>query len=178
MKKALFFLILFTVIFGSAVYAQTPKVDITFAFTRLSGFSTNQYAIWIEDSNGKLVKTLYATKFTATGGYAKRPESIPTWVQKSGLKSLSKNEVDALTGATPRTGNQSYSWDGKDKNGNVSPPGVYRIFLEATVRAENRVLYSASFTLGTAAELEPAPEYTGTDTKDRHMIDKVKIRVR
>jgi len=152
-------------------------MEISFTYNSQRGFSSNQFAIWIEDCQGNLVTTLYTTKFTAAGGWSKRPNSLPLWVQKSGLSALAKKEIDAFTGATPKTGAQCYRWDGKDKNGNLAAPGEYRVFLEATLRDQNRVLYSASFTpvSGRHAEAEVKAEYFGSGTAERGMIEKVKV---
>ena len=174
MKKLLIIVFCFVC---SWVYAQNNpgSIDVSFVFNRQNGFSTNQYALWIEDSQGNLVKTLYATKFTATGGWAKRPESIPLWVSKSGLSTMAKNDIDAFTGATPRTGTMNYRWDGTDKNGKPLGPGEYKVFLEATLRGENRVLFSASVSLGSHVETEAKPVYFGSGTKERGMIENVKL---
>ena len=182
MKKILC-LGLFLVIFGAGLSAQTSassgNLEISFSFRRQTGFSTNQFAVWIEDSRGNFVKTLYATKFTASGGWAKRPQSIPLWVDRSGLSALDKKDVDAFSGATPRTGNLSYRWDGTDKNGNAVALGDYRVLLEATLKEDTKVLYSASFALGgESAGTELRPEYSGTRTKERDMIGNVKISYR
>ena len=157
--------------------APSGGVEVSFMFNRQSGFSTNQFAIWIEDSRGNVVKTLYATKFTATGGWSKRPQSIPLWVQKSGLSALNKKDIDALTGSTPRNGSLSYRWDGLDKNGNRASAGEYRLFLEATLRGDDGVLYNAPFTLGggTASEAEVKATYFGSGTRERGMIENVKV---
>ena len=167
----------------SCVYVaaqNSANVEISFGYNKQSGFSTNQYVIWVEDGKGNLVKTIYATKFTAGGGWAKRPESIPLWVSKSGLSAMSKKDIDAFSGATPKAGTMNYRWDGTDKNGNRVAPGEYRIFLEATLRAENRVLYSALITLGSASPIEAEVRslYFGSSDKERGMIENVKVTYR
>src|SRR5215470_12350337 len=82
---------------------QEGVVELTFSFARQSGYSTNQFAIWIEDSQNHHVKTIYATRFTANGGWSRRPSSIPMWVRQSELSTMSKTQIDTVTGATPRT---------------------------------------------------------------------------
>jgi len=183
--KKVYFLALFCLFFSwtnlaAQNSAPATGVEVSFAFNRQSGFSTNQFAIWIEDSKGNLVKTLYATKFTAGGGWSKRPQSIPLWVQKSNLSALSKKDVDALTGATPRAGTLNYRWDGLDKNGNRASAGEYRLFLEATLREDNRVLYEAPFSLGSGktGSIEAKSTYFGSGTKERGMIENVKAAYR
>jgi len=123
-------------------------LTITFDYEKISGSASNQFAVWIEDTDGKYINTLYATKWTAGGGYKTRPDSIALWVEKSGLDSMPKVEVDVIAGATPRAGNLSYSWDLTDKNGDTVQPGEYKFFVEGTLRWKNYVLYSGVITIG------------------------------
>jgi hypothetical protein len=188
MKKVLFITVFFFFFllacaagqsYAYASNASPSDVEISFVFNRQSGSSSNQYAIWVEDSSGNFVKTLYATRYTANGGWERRPQSIPLWVSKSGLSTMPRRDIDAITGATPRTGNQSYRWDGTDKNGSRLAAGEYRVFLEATLRGDNRVLYNASVTLGSGSgsnvEAEVRTEYFGSGTSERGMIESVKV---
>ena len=187
MKKLILLSVFFLVFSLVHISAQTSSsnsgAEISFTFNRQFGVGTNQFAVWIEDSRGNFVKTLYATRFTATGGWQRRPLSIPVWVKQSGISSLSKAEVDALTGATPRNGALNYKWDGTDKNGMALPSGEYRIFIEGTLRAENQVVYSALFSPGNSAsgsqvEAELKTEYKGNSTSNRNMISNVKVLYR
>ena len=60
---------------------ETPageRLEISFRFQR-GGIASSQYAIWIEDETGKLVRTLYVTSFTAKGGYEYRKDAVPIW---------------------------------------------------------------------------------------------------
>ena len=128
--------------------SELGDFTISFDYEKQSGYASNQFAVWIEDINGNLIKTLYATRFTANGGYKNRPDSIPTWVEKSGIASMSKNEVDAITGATPKTGTLFYTWDLTDNNGNTVSLGEYKFFVEGSLRWKNRVLYSGVIEVG------------------------------
>ncbi|WP_221621529.1 DUF2271 domain-containing protein [Paenibacillus rhizophilus] len=69
--------------------AASRTLGISFPFVRQDGIASNQFAVWVEDSRGRYVTTLYATRFIATGGYKLRPEAIPTWVKHSGLAKAS-----------------------------------------------------------------------------------------
>jgi hypothetical protein len=133
--------------------------------------------VWVEESQGRYIKTLYATKYSATGGWKKRETSIPVWVKKSGLSNLSNTQIDAITGATPRTGALTYAWDGTDSNGSVVSPGNYILFLEGTLRWGNQVLYRAPIRLGQGASAsEVTVEYSGDAGADHSMIADVKAR--
>jgi hypothetical protein len=172
--------VLFLMVICGSVFAQSASgargVEVSFTFTRQGGFGSNQFAVWVTDAEGSYVKTLYATRFTASGGYAKRPQSIPDWVRQSGLAGMGKAQADALTGATPRTGSQTYRWDGTNQAGAAVPPGLYRVFVEASLRNENRVLYSAAVEIGGpggAAAVQS--RYFGESAKERNMISGVRV---
>ena len=87
------------------------RLEISFKFQR-GGIASSQYAIWIENDEGQLVRTIYTTSFTAKGGYKYRKDAIPFWVSKANPKDMSSEQVDAITGATPRNGILVYQWDG------------------------------------------------------------------
>jgi len=164
----------------SAAHPTGAAAEITFTFTRQSGAATNQYAVWIEDAQGKYIKTLYASRWTANGGYSRRPTSIPLWVKQSGLSGMSAAQVDAISGATPSTGSVTYTWDGTDARGAAVPNGNYMLILEGTLRWENQAYYRAPITLGSgAAAARVSVDYVGErDTAaERAMIGGVAVRV-
>jgi hypothetical protein len=188
MKHTVAFLVIFYAIALSGVSAQSqPAVaELSFSYTRQSGSASNQFAVWIEDVRGNYVKTLYATRFTATGGWERRPQSIPQWVKQSGLAKLSKPRIDAFTGPTPKPGKLTYRWDGTDQTGAAVGAGEYRLFLEASLRNENRVVYSAVVPVGGSINgarrnAEVKAEYfgnaNGVGTAERGMIDGVQALV-
>ena len=177
MKKALFFCILFAVLTLTSAMAQQAAAEISFDFTRLRGSASNQFAIWIENAQGQYVKTLYATRYTANGGFRRRETSIPVWVRQSGLAGLNRNQVDALTGATPRTAALTYTWDGTNSAGASVPAGEYVLILEGTLRWANQVYYRAPIRLGQgAAASTVSVEYIGDADDDRAMIGNVRVR--
>jgi len=139
---------------------KAGTLTISLDYEKQSGYASNQFAVWIEDVGGNLVKTLYATRYTANGGYKNRPDSIPLWVDKSNLVVMSKTDVDAVSGATPVTGTQYYTWDMTDKNNNAVAPGEYTFFVEGSLRWKNRVIYSGVVdTNGGSAVIEAKAEY-------------------
>ena len=184
MKRFFVFFALLTALFLTCAAAQQNSAarqqaaaELTFSFTRQSGAASNQFAVWIEDSNGRYIKTLYATRYTANGGWRRRETSIPVWVRQSGLAGLTNAQIDVLTGATPRTGSLTYTWDGTDSLGAAVPSGDYIIFLEGTLRWENQVLYRAQIRFGRGpADAEVSVEYTGDPGAERVMIGNVAVR--
>ena len=119
-------------------------VEIIFDFERMSTMASNQFAIWIEDENGDFVKTIFVTDFTgARRGYRNRDTSLSYWVAKANPDDLSDTAIDAISGATPRAGKQTFVWDMKDANGVRVSDGIYRIMLEGTLYWESNVLCTA-----------------------------------
>jgi len=178
MKRYLVFFALLTVLFLVDGAAQQAAAELNFTFTRQSGAASNQFAVWIEDTGGRLIKTLYATRYTANGGWRQRATSIPVWVRQSGLSGMTSAQIDALTGATPRTGRLTYTWDGTDSRGTVVPNGDYYLILEGTLRWGNQVIYRAPVKLGRGpAETQVSVEYTGDATSERAMISDVTVQI-
>ena len=116
------------------------SLEVYFTYDKQSGWASNQFALWLEDADGNYVETLYATRYTANGGYKNRPESLSLWVGKSGLADKEKPDVDAVTSATPNPGELVFYKDFADL-----PGGEYRFVLEGSLRWNNRVVYSGTF---------------------------------
>ncbi|MCL2121786.1 MAG: DUF2271 domain-containing protein [Clostridiales bacterium] len=141
------------------------EVVISFDYVGQSGSASNQVAVWIEDMNGAYVQTVYVTRWTADGGFKTRPDSLFLWVEKSGVVSMPSYYVDAVSGATPKTGEVTCVWNLMDINGNRVPPGEYQFFVEGTLRWKNYVLYSGVIEIGdapTTVEADAAYVYAGS----------------
>jgi hypothetical protein len=137
--------------------AQPASIQITFDYEKQSGWASNQFAVWLEDMDGNYVRTLYATRWTANGGYSSRPTSIPVWVTRSGAAEADKAAIDAISGATPGTGEVS---TGFTFIADELPPGEYRFFVEGTLRWSNQVLFTGVIdTNGGAVTVEADVEY-------------------
>ena len=151
---------------ATTVHRQDDIVAITFDFSKQSGYASNQFAVWIEDANGKLVKTLFVTQFTANGGYEKRPDAIPVWVERSGI--AKDTALDANSGATPKSGLLRYVWDLTDETGARVADGTYTFYVEGTLRWKNHVLFSGEIDLnGEAVSAEATAQYTYLASEDQ-----------
>jgi hypothetical protein len=149
-------------------------VDISFDYTHRSGIASNQYAVWIENSAGEVVKTLFVTRFTAKGGWEQRPDALPIWVERSDLSSGSTGAADAYTGATPKSGTQTYIWDCTDETGQPVPEGDYHFLVEGTIFWQDAVLFEGILTVGGKESTSKAEaQYTTDAAKDSKMITSV-----
>lgn len=151
-------------------------LTIKFDYTHYPTLATGQYAIWIENMNGKLVRTIFVTRFTARGGYKTREDAIPTWVAKAKPADMSSEDIDGVTGATPQNGNQTYTWDGRDDKGNQLAAGKYRVCIEGTMYWASRVLYQGNFAHGGASnKVNLSVQYSSEDNTNRDMLRNVSV---
>ncbi len=150
--------------------AEGKSVEITFDYVKKQGPGSNQYAVWIENENNEVVKTLFVTSFTTKGriregepirrGYTYRPTCVPTWVTNAKAEEMTDAELDAFTGATPKEGGiQTFTWDFTDAAGNKVANGTYKVCVEATLKNEYRILY-----VGTVSTKDKAGDIAMTET--------------
>ncbi|WP_031533884.1 MULTISPECIES: hypothetical protein [unclassified Bacteroides] len=119
-----------------------------------------QIAIWIEDSSGRYVSTIYVSQKIATEGWLnasgnRRKEALPCWCHSRGIRyddglfcpTKQQPVTDALTGATPRKGFSMYF---REKTGLQR----FRVLVE--------VNHSTDFTDVYAKDAAPSsPYYSG-----------------
>lgn len=130
------------------VSGSTSQLTVELNFTRGSTKASSQYAIWIENDAGELIKTLYVSDFTASGGYAFRDDAVSKWVAKANPGEMADEEIDAISGSTPQSGIQRYTWDGTDATGKAVMNGTYHIYVEGTLYWSSIVLFSGDIEWG------------------------------
>ena len=176
MKRLLSLIMVAATLFAATSCAQkATSVEVSFNYERQDGPGSNQYAVWVENAKGDVVRTLFVTSYTTKGrargdeelvrGYIKRPNCVPTWVKTVKANDLSDEELDVFTGATPQSnGVQTFTWDLKDQKGAAVPTGNYTINVEATLFFESVVLYQAKFS--TDDEINKSLTFSETLTKE------------
>ena len=127
--------------------------------------------------NRKIVRTLYATSFTAEDGYKYREDAIPDWVRKAEPGKMTSAQVDAVTGATPPNGNLTYEWDGTDDNGKPVPSGVYRFFIEGSLYWKSRVVYTGEVNWGGKEQpsIPVSSHFFNPSPTNKNMITELKV---
>lgn len=165
------------------------ELEISFNYTKQAGPGSNQYAVWIENEAGAVVKTLFVTAFTTKGraragqpaqrGYTFRPTCVPTWVKAVKAESLSDAQMDAFTGATPASsGVQTFTWDFTDQDGKVVPAGNYKVYLQATYLNEGIVTYCGEFSSKDTGPLALKETFEADEQRNKDMITEVKAELR
>ena len=152
------------------------RLEVSFSYDKQLMVASSQYAIWIEDMSGNYVNTLYVTRYTAKEGFHRRPKSIPLWVSAARPSEMHTSEIDAISGATPRSGSYRVYWDFTDSSGNLVTGTEYRYFFEATMYNDDDVMYSGVITIGSSEwEQHPVPSYTVSDSEYKAMITSVRV---
>ena len=175
MKKLLVLLLLLS---AAALYAD---VSIDFDYKSMSGFSSNQMALWVENDKGEVVKTIFVTDFTARRrGYKKREQALNHWVSIAKPAQMSDADIDVISSATPKAGTQHFTWDLTDKAGKKVPSGKYFIKLEGTLYQGSNAVYTGTIDTSKATHgpievvLERSEPAT---TKNETMLQNVKMSV-
>lgn len=156
-------------------------VSIDFDYIRMSGMASNQFAVWIENSDGNVVKTIYVTNFTAVRrGYGNREDALCHWVKVAEPDSMDETEIDAISGATPQPGHQHLKWDLTDDEGQRVSDGQYSVKLEGTLFGSSNVVYTGVFSPEEVGEgkLELLTERSEPDNTDNeNMIQNVRMTI-
>lgn len=123
-------------------------LQISVDYQRSTERATNQVALWVEDSSETLVKTIFVSDFVGSRrGYTRREMALSGWQLAAKPETMTDEEVDAVSGATPQSGKLNFVWDFTDSNGEPVPDGRYRIPLEGNLYWESEILYTIEFDL-------------------------------
>ena len=165
--------------------AKASSLEVSFNYQKQAGPGSNQYAVWIENGKGEFVKTLFVTSYTAKGrarggepakrGYIVRPACVPTWVKNSKAEEKTDVQLDAVTGATPQSGLQTFTWDFTDEQGKPVPQGTYKVKVEATLIFDSDIVYTGTFsTKDKPGNITLTSELTKPDEQHKDMVTDVK----
>ena len=165
-------------------------LEVSFDYKRQAGPGSNQYAVWIENEKGDVVKTLFVTSYTTKGrtrpgeqpmrGYVKRPACVPVWVKASKAEEQTDQQLDAFTGATPNAdGTQTFTWDFTDQEGKAVKKGTYKVLVEATLFGESDIVYSGVFSFkDKTGDVVLTSTLTKEDESHKDMVTNVKAVLR
>lgn len=151
-------------------------LEVSVDYDQKEKWASDQFAMWIEDSSGNFINTLFVTEFATTElAYTERGDCVPVWVNKAQPSKMTAEEIDAISMATPLSGIYKHTWDLKDKQGNKVKTGVYVFVLEATLNNNSRVIFKNNITIGNKpVTVSGIPEYTHPDReKNKDMIRSV-----
>lgn len=105
---------------------------------------TYHTAMWLEDKNGRLLKTLFVSDELSHNEY-KQGTACPDWVKQSGWAKADKALVDAVSGPTPNVGSSTMAFD-LNKLGIAS--GTYQFCFQVHITEKENVLFRGTFEAG------------------------------
>jgi len=109
---------------------------------------TYHTAMWLENKDGKLVKTLFVSNELSANEY-KQGDACPDWVKQASWAKADKSVVDAVTGPTPNVGSGAMSFD---LNQLGVAPGSYRFCFQVHITDKYNVLFRGPLDAGQSAQ--------------------------
>ncbi|MCX6544518.1 MAG: DUF2271 domain-containing protein [Acidobacteria bacterium] len=107
---------------------------------------TYHTAMWLEDMQGRLVKTLFVSQELSNGEY-KLGQACPDWVKLAHWEKAPKPEVDAVTAPTPNVGAEEKIFDLAALG---VPPGTYQFKFQVHITEQYNVLHYGQIAVGPA----------------------------
>jgi hypothetical protein len=155
----------------TAAEKSPGSVTVSYVLHRIPKIASNQVAVWIENERGGYVKTLFASRYTARGGFGRRPQCLPEWVRVSDWKNASPGDVDAVSGATQKAGGIELVWDCTDGKGKPVAAGLYVYRIEGIIHWEKRVLWRGTIAVGGGTNSSTArAEYFPADAAETDVL--------
>ena len=89
---------------------------------------------------------------------------------------MSSTEIDAISGATPFSGDYKVTWDFTDRNGNPVTGIQFRYFVEGTMNNNDNVLFSGTINIGNERwEETPTPTFSVPNSEYKNMLTNIKV---
>ncbi len=130
-----------------ATWPAGCRLEVDFALAtpqnqgRRGGYRRPYVAAWIEDGNGRAVRTLAL--------WYQKPKWLPDLRRWSRAYQGRRDSVDAVSRATRAAGRYQLVWDGADDQGRGLPAGRYTLFLEVVREHGTYQLQQQAFEVGT-----------------------------
>jgi len=105
---------------------------------------TYHTAMWLEDMQGRLVKTLFVSNDLSAGEY-KTGNICPDWVKQAHWEKAPKSEVDAVTAPTPNVGSADQAFNLAEFG---VKPGTYQFKFQVHITDQYNVLHYGKVTVG------------------------------
>ena len=156
---------------------KNRTINISFTMINVKSYNPSyQMVIWLEKPDGTFFKTLFVTDYLAMGGYLEYGV-CPRWSKKANWNEVTKEEFDAVTGATPAPGNVKM----KIKTDDV-PNGKYFLYLQVHLKEDLNDTYrgEVDFSGRKKAHVQMKP-YKTNNTKDgerQSIISNIRVTIK
>ena len=133
-----------------------------------------QLSIWIEKPDGTFVKTLFVSDYLAYGGYLEYG-ICPSWSKKANWDKVTKEELDAVSGATPEPGNVKLE---KKFTVDKIPDGEYILFIQVHLQEDLNDTYKGKVKISgkeSEAQIKPYKIKRLVNGKPKGILSNMKI---
>lgn len=136
-----------------------------------------QLSIWLEKPDGTFIKTLFVSEYLAYGGYLEYG-ICPSWSKKANWDKVTKEESDAVTGATPKVGNVDLELENSIDN---VPDGEYLLYLQVHLKEDLNDTYKGKINLKTGNEtdiqLKPYKIQRIKDGNPKEILSNIQVAI-
>ncbi len=123
-------------IFSSCNLGHKRTIEISYRMKNVTQYKPSyQLAVWLEKPDSSFFKTLFVSDYLAYGGYLVAG-ICDTWSQKADWDKVSKEEFDAVSGATPKPGKVHLKLESRKDQ---IPDGEYILCLQVHLKNINEL---------------------------------------
>jgi len=134
---------------GPAAAAPPGQLVVTFLYMPPTEVEpTYHTAMWLENEEGKLIKTLFVSQELSVNEY-KQGVACPDWLKQASWAKAEKSLVDAVTGPTPNVGSGAMSFDLQQLG---IAPGKYRFCFQVHIVDKYNVMFRGTVNASQSAE--------------------------
>jgi hypothetical protein len=127
----------------------TGELEISYQFNPGKGVEPSyQVAFWLEDEQGKFVKSVLVAEYLSYGGFSD-PRICPDWSKVAEWEDVPEQEFDAVTRPTPPVGGHTLKIDCRERG---IPPGSYFYCVQVHIVENYNVLYKGQIRIGEKAD--------------------------
>jgi len=140
------------------------SITINYKLNQVEGVEPSyQTVVWLEDLNGNYIKSFLVSEYLSYGGY-NDSTICPNWSIPANWDSVSDENFDAVTGATPSIG-QNELKIGLERE--KLPAGKYRYCIQTHIIEQYNILYYGEIEIGGESDKNFA---TQDFTPDKHPL--------
>ena len=131
--------------------AHKRTIEISYQMEDVKEFTPSyQLSIWLEKTDGTFVKTLFVSDYLAYGGYLEYG-ICPSWSKKANWDKTTKEELDAVSGATPDPGDVNLV---VECSIDQIPDGEYNLFIQVHLKENLNDTYKGKVNFLSGKEMQ------------------------
>ena len=136
-----------------------------------------QLSVWLEKPDGNFVKTLFVSEYLAYGGYLEYG-ICPSWSKNASWDKVTKEELDAVSGATPEPGDVKFK---SEFSIDQIPDGEYLLFIQVHLKEDLNDTYKGNVKLiagkETVAKIKPYKIKRIKNAEQKGILSSIELKI-